>query len=148
MPKILDRSLIGKAFEPFDVMVEAGRLRLFAKATGNDDPVFTDEAVAKSRGYRSIPAPPTYVFTLEMERADPFDYLDLLEIDPGTILHGEQSFDYHQTVCAGDVLTFENVIADIYDKKNGALQFLVLETKVTDSQGAAVAEMRRSIVVR
>jgi len=148
MAQMLDRSLIGKAFETFEVAVEAGRLRLFAKATGNDDPLFRDEAVARSRGYRSIPAPPTYLFTLEMERADPFDYLDLLGIDPGSILHGEQSFTYHQTVCAGDVLTFANVIADIYDKKNGALQFLVLETKVTDTQGAAVAEMRRSIVVR
>lgn len=148
MGALLDRSFIGKVFEPYDVTVELGRLRLFAKATGNTDPLFTDEAVARSRGYRSIPAPPTYLFTLEMERSDPFDYLDLLGIDQARILHGEQSFNYHQVVCARDVLTFSNVIADIYDKKNGLLQFLVLETRVTDKQGAAVAEMRRSIVVR
>jgi acyl dehydratase len=144
----LDRSFIGRTFAPFDVLVEAGRLRLFARATGNTDPVFTDEDVARSRGFRSLPAPPTYVFTLEMERPDPFDYLDLLGIDKGRILHGEQSFDYHQTICAGDTLTFQNSILDIYDKRNGALQFLVLGTKVSDKEGAPVADMRRSIVVK
>ncbi len=64
------------------------------------------------------------------------------------ILHGEQSFTYHKVACAGDRLTFRNRIADIYAKKGGALQFVVVATAVLDAEGEAVAEMAKTIVVR
>ncbi|MOA64579.1 hypothetical protein D3C78_1906750 [compost metagenome] len=49
---------------------------------------------------------------------------------------------------AGDRLSFETKIVDIYDKKGGALEFVVRETRVTDEQGELVAELRNSLVVR
>jgi acyl dehydratase len=49
---------------------------------------------------------------------------------------------------AGDRLDFEQRIADIYDKKNGALEFVVRETRVTNQHGALVAELRGVTVVR
>ena len=45
---MIDRRHIGHTMPPFSVEVEKGRLRFFAKATGQDDPV-SDEAYPASR---------------------------------------------------------------------------------------------------
>ncbi len=145
---MIDRSFIGHEFAPVTVEVEKGRLRFFAKATGNADPTYFDEASARDAGYSSLPAPPTFLFCLEMERENPMDFLDLLKVDLGRVLHGEQSFTYYAPVCAGDQITFRSRIADIYDKKNGALEFIVMDTECRNQNDERVANMRRSIVVR
>jgi len=46
------------------------------------------------------------------------------------------------------VLRFESRIADIYDKKNGALEFVVRETRVTNQKGEHIADLRSVIVQR
>ena len=145
---MIDRKFIGHEFAPVTVEAEKGRLRFFAKATGSTDPIYSDEEAARKAGYRALPAPPTFLFSLEMDRDNPFDFLDLLDIDIGKILHGEQVFTYHAPICAGDRITLTSKIADIYDKKGGALEFLVIDTEARNQEGAHVADMRRSIVVR
>jgi len=44
---MLDQTLIGRVLTPHTAEVEKSRLRFFAKATGQDDPVYLDEAVAR-----------------------------------------------------------------------------------------------------
>jgi hypothetical protein len=39
-------------------------------------------------------------------------------------------------------------VADIYDKKGGALEFVVRETRVTNQDGALVADLSCVTVVR
>ncbi|MBT2322758.1 MaoC family dehydratase N-terminal domain-containing protein [Variovorax paradoxus] len=145
---MLDRSYIGHALPPFSVEVEKGRLRFFSKATDQIDPIYSDEAAAQSAGYRSLLVPPTFLFCLEMESPNPAAIRELLGIDYRRILHGEQSFTYHTMACAGDTLTFAQRIDDIYDKKNGALEFVVRKTRVSNQREELVAELRCVTVVR
>ena len=49
---------------------------------------------------------------------------------------------------AGDRLSFAARIEDIYDKRNGALEFVVKAVHITDQRGEAVAELRNTTVVR
>lgn len=128
--------------------VEAGRLRWFAKAIGETDPIYTDEAAAKAAGYRSLPMPPTFLFCLEMEKPEPFEYVRLLNAEMGKMLHGEQNFKYYAVSCSGDTLTFESQISDVYSKKEGALDFIVKDTRVTDQNRRHVADLRSVMVVR
>lgn len=44
---------------PHSADVEAGRLRLFARATGETRPEYLDDDAARAAGYRALPAPPT-----------------------------------------------------------------------------------------
>ncbi|MNF15520.1 hypothetical protein D3C80_2181650 [compost metagenome] len=76
------------------------------------------------------------------------ELLDLIGFDLGRILHAEQSFVYHKMAYAGDVLTFDSVISDIYEKKGGALQFLVIEARVTNQDGEHIDDVRSSLVQR
>lgn len=145
---MIGRAAVGHRTKPFDVEVEKGRLRLFAKAIGETDPVYTDEAAARAAGFRSLPVPPTFLFCLEMERPDPYDWFDELGIPLGRVLHGEQAFRYHAVPCAGDVLTFAAEVTDVYDKKNGALEFLVQRNRVSNQHGEQVAEFDRTVVIR
>jgi acyl dehydratase len=144
----IDRRHIGHALPAFDVPVEAGRLRFFAKATGQTDPIYFDVAVARDAGHPHLPVPPTFLFCLEMEAPDPAALRKLLGIDYRRILHGEQHFRYHAMAHAADVLRFEPRIVDIYDKKNGALEFVKRQTRVSNQRGELVAELTCVTVVR
>jgi len=145
---MIDRKHIGLELPAHSAEVEKGRLRFFAKATGQKDPVYTDEQAAITAGYRSLPVPPTFFFSLEMEVPNPFEILDIMQIDLGRVLHGEQSFTYHKDACAGDTLTFKSKVVDIFDKKGGALEFVVQDTAITNQDDELVAELRRVTVVR
>lgn len=145
---MIDRKYIGHTLPAFEVEVEKGRLRFFAKATGQQDRVYGDEAAARDAGHPALPVPPTFLFCLEMEAPNPAAMRELLAIDIGKVLHGEQQFDYHAMAYAGDRLRFEPRIADIYDKKNGALEFIVRETRVSNQRGEHVADLRCVTVVR
>jgi acyl dehydratase len=145
---MIDKKHIGTVFAPHTVEVEAGRLRFFAKAIGETDPVYLDDAAARAAGYAALPAPPTFLFCLEMERRDPLAWLAAIGADLARILHGEQSFRYYQPVCAGDRVTFETSITDIYDKKGGALEFVVRKTRVSNQRGEHVADLSSSVVQR
>lgn len=145
---MIDKRFIGHAMPAFSAVVEAGRLRFFAKATGQTDPVYSDEAAARDAGHRSLPVPPTFLFCLEMESPDPAAIRNLLGMDYRSLLHGEQGFVYHAMAYAGDTLTFEQRIEDIYDKKGGALEFVVRKTRVTNQHHELVAELRCVTVIR
>jgi acyl dehydratase len=145
---MIDKRHIGHTLPRYTVDVEKGRLRFFAKAIGQTDPVYSDDAAARDAGHPALPVPPTFLFCLEMDSPNPAAVRELLGIDIGRVLHGEQHFTYHAMAYAGDRLSFEQRIADIYDKKNGALEFVVRETRVTNQHGALVAALRGVTVVR
>jgi acyl dehydratase len=145
---MLDRHLIGKPLGTRTIAVESGRLRFFAKAIGETDPIYFDPAAARAAGHRALPVPPTFLFCLEIDAFDSIGTAALTGLDAARILHGEQEFTYHAMAYAGDTLTFDIRIADVYEKKGGALDFLVKETRVTDEQGKHVADLRGVVVQR
>ena len=145
---MIDTRHIGHTLPPYAVDVEKGRLKFFAKAIGQTDPVYTDDAAAKAAGHPSLPVPPTFLFCLEMDSPNPGALRDLLDLPVPKVLHGEQRFTYHAMAFAGDTLTFEQRIADIYAKKGGLLEFVVRETRVTNQHGQHVADLHGITVVR
>jgi acyl dehydratase len=144
---MLNKAHIGKVLPGFSVTAEAGQLRFFAKSIGETDPVYLDEQIARDAGHPGLPLPPTFLFSLEFQ-APASDWREELGIISSRILHGEESFRYHRMAYAGDTLRFEMRIADIYDKKGGALEFLVRETRVTNQRGEHVADLRSVLVQR
>ena len=144
----LDQAVVGREPAPESLLVTRSRLRAFARATGQADPVYTDVDAARRAGHRDLPVPPTFFFSIELEAPDPFRALTDLGVDLRTVLHGEQEFRYHRLAHAGDELTARARFTDVYEKKGGALQFLVKETAVTDQDGTLVATLRSTTVIR
>jgi acyl dehydratase len=123
-------------------------LRFFAKAIGQTDPIYVDEQAARAAGHTGLPIPPTFLLCMEGESPDPAALRNLLGIDYKRLLHGEQGFTYHRMAYAGDTLNFEQRIDDIYDKKDGALEFVVRKTRVTNQHAEHVADLRSVLVMR
>jgi acyl dehydratase len=145
---MIDRRHIGKALPRATLTIEAGRLRFFAKAIGETNPIYTDEEAARAAGYPALPAPPTFLNSGELDADTVRAALVEIGVDISHILHGEQQFTYHAPICAGDTLSFESRFSDIYGRRNGALEFIVKDTTVTNQHGTKVADMRSVIVVR
>lgn len=146
MPIDAERAL-ALEIPPITVDVERGRLRFFAKAIGQTDPVYTDIAAARAAGHPDLPVPPTFFFSLELEAPDPFAFLAALDIDLRHVLHGEQSFEYLAPVYAGDRVTLTPSFVDVSSKKGGALELLTKETVIT-RDSITVARATNVIVVR
>lgn len=145
---MIDRQWIGRTLPPSVLTIERGRLRLFAKAIGETDPVYLEESAARDAGYADLPAPPTFLFAAELDSGAVDRLLADLGIPVARILHGEQGFAYHRPACAGDTVTVESRIENIHEKKNGALEFVTKTSRVTNQRGELVAELRCVIVVR
>ncbi|PWR18175.1 MaoC family dehydratase N-terminal domain-containing protein [Zavarzinia aquatilis] len=145
---MIDRKWIGHVSAPSELALDRGRLRFFAEAIGETDPVYTDVEVAQAAGYADLPAPPTFLFAAEMDSGAVMQTLTDLGIPLARLLHGEQGFTYHKPACAGDVITVVSRIADIYDKKGGALEFVVKQAEARNQAGELVAELRTSFVCR
>ncbi len=145
---MIDKTLIGTKMPSHSTVVDANRLRLFARATGQTDPVYLEDSAAQAAGHRGLPMPPTMAFCFDMDVPEPFEILDLLGVELGRLLHGEQRFEYFGDVCAGDTLTYRTTISDIYDKKDGALEFIVTDTDVDNQDGECVVKMNRVYIIR
>ncbi len=144
---MIDTKHIGMKLPSYKATAEAAQLRFFAKAVGETNPVYTDEAAARDAGHPGLPLPPTFLFSLEFQIPSNA-WRDELGIISSRILHGEESFSYHRMAYAGDTLQFETRIADIYDKKGGALSFVVRESRVSNQRGEHVADLRSVLVHR
>jgi hypothetical protein len=145
---MIDRRWIGHSLGASVLPIERSRLKFFAKAIGETDPVYTDEASAHAAGYADLPAPPTFLFAAELDSGATDRLLADLEVPIANILHGEQGFSYHRAACVGDVVTVESNITDIYEKKGGALEFIVKASRAVNQRDELVAELRTVIVVR
>ncbi|GAA3566781.1 MaoC family dehydratase N-terminal domain-containing protein [Amycolatopsis ultiminotia] len=138
---------LAREFPPLVVPVERGRLAFFARATGQTDPDYFDVDSAVAAGHPDLPVPPSFYFSLELERPDPFGWLTGLGVDLRRVLHGEQSFTYHALAYAGDTLTLTTRISDVTVKKGGALELLTKLTEIT-RDGTPIADATSVIVVR
>jgi acyl dehydratase len=145
---MIDKKWIGHELPASVLPIERSRLQFFAKAIGETNPVYTDAAAARDAGYPDLPAPPTFLFAAELDSGASEQLLADLQIPIAKLLHGEQSFTSRRPACAGDTVTVRSIVSDIYDKKNGALEFVVKTSRATNQRNELVAELRTVIVCR
>ncbi len=142
----MNKSEIGNTGKPVTMHVERGKIREFARAIKDDNPIYFDEAHAKQTVGGIMP-PPTFTMTLgfwDEGRTRP-----LLTYDVRRLLHGEQEFEYLAPLYAGDVLTATGRVADVYEKagsRGGTMTFGVLETTFTNQRGEAVLISRSTLI--
>jgi hypothetical protein len=140
-------SVIGRELPAIHSTIERGRLRFFAEAIGERNPVYTDLDAARDAGYPDLPVPPTFLFGLKLDGDYPLGWIDDLGVDTRFVLHGTQRFDYERMAFAGDELVLQPRITSVFEKRGGALEFIVVSTDVTRG-GEKVAVLSETIVVR
>ena len=88
------------------------------------------------------------MFSVDLDGPDMLPILKLLNLDIGRVLHGTQDFEYLGQIYAGDSITQKSKIADIYDKRNGALEFVVQESTYTNQNDELVGRAQQTLVYR
>lgn len=142
-----DRTHIGYTTPASEAVVDAWRVRLFCQAIGEDDPVYTDREAARRAGHPACPVPPTFLKALEGEHFSSARLMALLDVPLRQVLHAEQAFEHLAPLHVGDTVTISRRVADIYDKKDGAMTFIVVDTTYCVA-GRRVATSRQTILVR
>lgn len=110
----LDRSFVGRTYpptEPYEVGRE--KIREFADAIGDPNPVYRDPEAAKALGHPDVIAPPTFPIVVSMRAAGQVVFDPALGLDYSRVVHADQRFVYARPVRAGDrlvaVVNVENI---------------------------------------
>ena len=144
----VNRAYIGREY-PASSSYEVGRehIRRFAEAIGDLSPAYLDPAAAQALGHPDVIAPPTFLTVLNFRFATEGPIADPdLGLDYSLVVHGEQSFELHRPVRAGDVLTSVQTVTDIKDA--GRNELIQTTTEITAADGERVATARSTIVSR
>jgi hypothetical protein len=146
------KAQIGQQSPPWDYEVTTTSVRAFARGVGYSDPVYFDEAVARTAGYRSLPAPPTYLGTpifLPGRSSDTFSRPTEGQpaIDHGLagLLDGGTETETFRQICAGDTLAVVVSITGLEVRDSKALgQMLIMtsETTFTDRTSGELAAVQ------
>ncbi len=140
------REAIGKESAPTKLEVDKTGCRMFARAVGHTDMIFYDEEYAKSKGHRSIVAPPGFLGTPAFKPgggrgAGPPG--QGFSIPYKRVLNGGTDYEYIGDVCAGDTITSTTKISGFTERKGsiGPMLITARETTYTNQAGNVVAKM-------
>lgn len=121
-------------------------MREFARATYATDPAHTDLEAATARGFRDVLAPATFPVVIQQAA------LDMLVADPeagidfSRVVHGDQRFDYHRDVVAGDELTATLRVTKV--QSLGGHTMVTAEVAMSDEAGLPVVTATSTLVIR
>lgn len=141
-----DSSWVGKEFDRYSYTVTKDEISEFARAVGETNPLYTDEAYAETTSYGGIIAPPTFCVTFRSRAALP----DL------KLSYGKRGFDGGKEcrllgpIRPGDTITGVDRIAEVYEKtgRSGSMIFIIRESELTNQHGETVAIVRQSMIRR
>jgi acyl dehydratase len=127
---------IGKTYPPIVYAVGREKIREFAAAVGETNPLHTDVEKARAAGYDDVVAPPMFVVVYAGASLFPALFDPEVGIVFSMMLHGRQEFRWGRVVVAGDEITTTTTVKDISTR--GGLGFYAFETDSKDGLGDTV----------
>ena len=137
---------MGKTYPVSEYEVGREKIREYANAVGETDPVHHDPAAAKEAGFRGVVAPPMFCVVYSAGAMGPAILDPELGINLMMMLHGSQEFLWGEPVCAGDTITTAAQVKDLYEKDGR--QFYVFESVSTNQDGAETVRGTWTNIVR
>ncbi len=117
---------IGKTYTPVVYSVGREKVREYAAAVGESNPLYYDVGAARSAGYDDVVAPPMFVVVYCSSAFMTALFDPELEIDFARLVHGSQEFRWEQPVVAGDEITTTLSVKSIAER--AGLRFDTFET--------------------
>lgn len=110
----LNPDFVGRVYPPSaPYLVGREKVREFADAVGDPNPVFHDVTSARARGYGDVLAPPTFAIVMSMKASEAVMFDPELGLDYTRVVHAEQRFSYARPIIAGDELVVTTTIEGI-----------------------------------
>src|SRR3954452_2382051 len=105
---------VGKTYPSFEYEVCKEKIREYATAVGDTEPVYHDAEAARAAGFRDVVAPPMFAVVYSAGAMGPAILAPALGISLVLMLHGSQDFVWDEPVCAGDTITTAAEVKDVY----------------------------------
>jgi len=143
-----DPSQVGLELDSVTFPVERGKVREFARALHDDDPIYQDEAAARAAGHDGIPVPLTFAMSAFHWR-DRDAAIEDLGFDFKRLLHGGTNWEYLQPVYVGDELTMRRTVAAVDEregKRGGSMTFVTIAAEITNGTGDLVMRQTDTLI--
>ncbi len=142
----VETGAVGKEYPPTTYEVGAEKIREYASAVGEDNPVYHDRGAARAAGFRDLVAPPMFTVVYAAPALGPAVLDPEVGINFATMVHGGQEFAWGEPVCAGDVITTNARVSEIFEKDGKG--FYVFESVSTNQDGEEVVRGTWTNIVR
>lgn len=143
---MIDQKFIGKEYPPTEYEIGREKIKEYARALGDMNPIYLDrEAGAKSK-YGDNIAVPNFAAVYNLMGCAEVFFDPELKLNMAMLVHGEQEFEFHTPAKPGDVMTTTGKIVDVYEK--GGNDFIVYEARTLNQDGELVTVGRATFVIR
>jgi acyl dehydratase len=143
----MDAAFVGRSFEFADLYrVGAEKIREFATAIGDANPLCHDPVAARAAGHADLVAPPTFAIAVTARAQEAVIFDPELGLDFSRVVHGDQRFVHHRAIVAGQELRCAVHIDSI--RVLAGNDVIGLRTEVTDGGGRPVTTSYATLVSR
>jgi acyl dehydratase len=137
---------VGKEYPATTYEVGLEKIREYANAVGQTEPVHHDRGAARAAGFRDVVAPPMFAVVYSSPAMGPAILDPDVGINFAAMVHGGQEFVWGEPVCAGDEITTQARVSEIYEKDGKG--FYVFESVSTNQDGDEVVRATWTNIVR
>ncbi len=139
-------SAIGKTYDPLTYAVGREKIREYARAVGETDPVCLDLEAARAAGYADLMAPPMFTVVYSAPAVGPCLFDPEIELNFAMMVHGGQEFVWGEPVVAGDEVTTTVSVKDISEADGRG--YYVFESVSVNQRGEEVCRGTWTNIVR
>jgi acyl dehydratase len=118
---------IGKTYAPVNYAVGREKIREYASAVGETNPLHHDVRAAREAGYKDIVAPPMFAVVYAGRAVGPILFDPELKINFAMLVHGSQEFRWEHVVVAGDEIDTVVTVKEIVER--AGLTFYVFQSE-------------------
>jgi acyl dehydratase len=137
---------VGKTWGPTVYAVGREKIKEYALAVGETNPLHLDVDAARAAGHRDVVAPPMFAAVYCSPAITPAYFDPDVGIDFARLVHSAQEFTWGPLVTAGDEVTTTVTVKEITAR--GDTGFYVFESQSVNQDGGTVCVGTWSNVVR
>lgn len=142
----LSTDAVGKNYPAVTYAVGREKIREYAMAVGESDPLHHDPESAREAGYADVVAPRMFAVVFCNPAIGPALFDPKIGIDFAHMVHGAQEFVWEEPVVAGDEISTVVSVKDISER--GGMRFYVFESRSVNQRDELVCTGTWSNIVR
>jgi acyl dehydratase len=142
----VETKAIGKRFDPVVYAVGREKVKEYALAVGETNPLYLDFEAARAAGYADVVAPPMFTVVYSAPAMGPAIFDPDVAMNFALMVHGGQEFRWGKPVVAGDEITTSVTVKDI--SLRDGMAFYVFESESTNQDGEQVCVGTWTNIVR
>jgi acyl dehydratase len=142
----MNTEAVGKTYAPTVYAVGREKIREYAHAVGETNPLHLDPEAARAAGHRDVVAPPMFCVVYSSPAVAPALFDPEVGINFAMMVHGGQEFVWGPLVVAGDEITTTVSVKSIEQRAGNG--FYVFESRSVNQNSETVCTGTWTNIVR